>query len=294
MKRYIWMFLVGLFAISFFSLPANVFADAAPGDVIVTLGEDLTNEQKKQILSEMGVSEDIEPIYVSNKEEHQYLGKYISKAQIGSRAISSSKITIGKKGSGVNVETNNITWVSEEMYANALITAGVKDADIYVTAPFDVSGTAALTGIIKAYEISADIEIPEEQKLVANEEMVRTAELGDKIGMDKASELMTKIKEEIAKDPPETEEDLRELIKKIAKELGIELTDEELNGLVSLFNRMKDLNIDWDQISSQLKKVRDNLDEILNSEETKSFIQKVIDFFIAIIDNIKSWFNKEN
>src|SRR5690606_331615 len=242
----------------------------------------LTNEQKKQILSEMGVSEDIEPIYVSNKEEHQYLGKYISKAQIGSRAISSSKITIGKKGSGVNVETNNITWVSEEMYANALITAGVKDADIYVTAPFDVSGTAALTGIIKAYEISADIEIPEEQKLVANEEMVRTAELGDKIGMDKASELMTKIKEEIAKDPPETEEDLRELIQKIAKELGIELTEEELNGLVSLFNRMKDLNIDWDQVSSQLKKVRDNLDEILNSEETKSFIQKVIDFFIAI------------
>jgi len=217
MKRYIWMFLVGLFAISFFSLPANVFADAAPGDVIVTLGEDLTNEQKKQILSEMGVSEDIEPIYVSNKEEHQYLGKYISKAQIGSRAISSSKITIGKKGSGVNVETNNITWVSEEMYANALITAGVKDADIYVTAPFDVSGTAALTGIIKAYEISADIEIPEEQKLVANEEMVRTAELGDKIGMDKASELMTKIKEEIAKNPPETEEDLRELIKTLLK-----------------------------------------------------------------------------
>lgn len=290
MKRYIWMFLVGLFAVSFISLPVEVSADAAPGDVIVTLGEDLTNEQKKQILSEMGVSEDIEPIYVSNKEEHQYLGKYISKAQIGSRAISSSKITIGKKGSGVNVETNNITWVSEEMYANALITAGVKDADVYVTAPFNVSGTAALTGIIKAYEISADIEIPEEQKLIANEEMVKTAELGDKVGMDKASELMTKIKEEIAKNPPETEEDLRELIKKIAKELGIELTDEELNGLVSLFNRMKDLNIDWDQVSSQLKKVRDNLDEILNSEETKSFIQKVIDFFVAIIDGIKSFF----
>lgn len=290
MKRYIWMFLVGLFAVSFISMPVEVSADAAPGDVIVTLGEDLTNEQKKQILSEMGVSEDIEPVYVSNKEEHQYLGKYISKAQIGSRAISSSKITIGEKGSGVNVETNNITWVSEEMYANALITAGVKDADVYVTAPFNVSGTAALTGIIKAYEISADIEIPEEQKLIANEEMVKTAELGDKVGMEKASELMTKIKEEIAKNPPETEEDLRELIKNIAKELGIELTDEELNGLVSLFNRMKDLNIDWDQVSSQLKKVRDNLDEILNSEETKSFIQKVIDFFVAIIDGIKSFF----
>lgn len=284
-------FLCIALAISLFVFPIRAFADATVGEVIVTLGEDLTREQKQQILNEMGVSEDIEPIYVSNKEEHEYLGGLISKAQIGSRAISSSKITIGEKGSGVNVETNHITWVSDEMYANALITAGVKDADIYVTAPFDVSGTAALTGIIKAYEISADIEIPEEQKRVANEEMVKTAELGDKIGMDKASELMTAIKEEIAKNPPETEEDLRELIKRIAEQLGIQLTDEELNGLVSLFNRMKDLNIDWEQVTSQLEKVRDNLDEFLNREETKTFIQRVIDFVISIIDSIKSWFN---
>ncbi len=284
-------FLCIALAISLFVFPIRAFADATVGEVIVTLGEDLTREQKQQILNEMGVSEDIEPIYVSNKEEHEHLGGLISKAQIGSRAISSSKITIGEKGSGVNVETNHITWVSDEMYANALITAGVKDADIYVTAPFDVSGTAALTGIIKAYEISADIEIPEEQKRVANEEMVKTAELGDKIGMDKASELMTAIKEEIAKNPPETEEDLRELIKRIAEQLGIQLTDEELNGLVSLFNRMKDLNIDWEQVTSQLEKVRDNLDEFLNREETKTFIQRVIDFVISIIDSIKSWFN---
>lgn len=284
-------FLCIALAISLFVFPIRAFADATVGEVIVTLGEDLTREQKQQILNEMGVSEDIEPIYVSNEEEHEHLGGLISKAQIGSRAISSSKITIGEKGSGVNVETNHITWVSDEMYANALITAGVKDADIYVTAPFDVSGTAALTGIIKAYEISADIEIPEEQKRVANEEMVKTAELGDKIGMDKASELMTAIKEEIAKNPPETEEDLRELIKRIAEQLGIQLTDEELNGLVSLFNRMKDLNIDWEQVTSQLEKVRDNLDEFLNREETKTFIQRVIDFVISIIDSIKSWFN---
>lgn len=289
MKRYS-RFLLVLVALSLFIFPVSALADAVTGDVIVTLGEDLTNEQKQQLLNEMGVSEDIEPIYVKNKEEHEYLGNLISKAQIGTRAISSSKITIGKKGSGLNVETNHITWVSEEMYANALITAGVKDADIYVTAPFDVSGTAALTGIIKAYEITADIEIPEEQKRVANEEMVKTAELGDKIGMDKASELMTTIKEEIAKNPPETEEDLRALIQRIAEQLGIQLTEEELNGLVSLFNRMKNLNIDWDQVTSQLEKVRDNLGDFLNREETQSFIQRVIDFFISIIDSMKSWF----
>lgn len=276
-----------------FFLPTVVLADAVPGDVLVTLGKDLTEEQKRELLAEMEVDGDeIEPLIVTNEEEHQYLGSYISKAQIGSRAISSSKVTLGKKGSGLSVETKNITWVTEEMYANALITAGMKDADIYVTAPFDVSGTAGLTGILKAYEVQAEIEIPEEQKQVANEEMVRTAELGDKIGVEKASELMTKIKEEIAKNPPETEDDLRELIQRIAGQLGIQLTEEELNGLVSLFNRMKDLNIDWDQVTSQLSKVRDNLDDILSSESTQTFIQRFIDVVISIIDQLKSWFTK--
>ena len=290
MKRYSRFLLLAI-VFSLLVFPVSALADAIAGDVIVTLGEDLSEDQKRQLLNEMGVSEDIEPVYVTNAEEHEYLGDLISKAQIGTRAISSSKITIGEPGSGLHVETNNITWVSEEMYANALITAGVKDAEIYVTAPFAVSGTAALTGLIKAYEITADIEIPEEQKRVANEEMVKTAELGDKFGMDKANELMTTIKEEIAKNPPETEDDLRDLIRRIAEQLGIELTDEELNGLVSLFNRMKDLNIDWDQVTSQLAKVRDNLGEFLNREETQSFIQRVIDFFISIIDSIRSWFN---
>ena len=45
-----------------------------------------------------------------------------------------------------------------------LITAGVKDAEIQITAPFKVSGTAALTGLMKAYETTSNKQIPEEVK----------------------------------------------------------------------------------------------------------------------------------
>ncbi|MCF6137930.1 DUF1002 domain-containing protein [Pseudalkalibacillus berkeleyi] len=273
-----------------FIIPGVALADAAPGDNIVTLGEDLTEQQKQDLLKEMDVSADVETITVTNEEEHQYLGEYISKAQIGSKAISSTKITIGEKDSGLNVETNNINWVTEEMYANALTTAGVTDADIYVTAPFEVSGTAALTGILKAYEVKADIKIPEEKKQVANEEMVKTVKLGDRVGADKATELMTKIKQELADNPVETEEDLRALIKRVAEEVGINLTEEELNGLVSLFNKMKDMNIDWDQVKSNLENVRNNLSEFLNKEETKSVIRNILDFFISLIEALKNLF----
>ncbi|WP_408006787.1 DUF1002 domain-containing protein [Pseudalkalibacillus sp. A8] len=271
-------------------VPGVALADAAPGDVIVTLGEDLTDSQKQDLLEEMDVPADVETITVTNEEEHQYLGEYISKAQIGSKAISSTKITIGEKDSGLNVETNNINWVTEEMYANALTTAGVTDADIYVTAPFEVSGTAGLTGILKAYEVKADVEIPEEKKQVANEEMVKTVKLGDRVGAEKATELMTKIKEELAENPVETEEDLRALIQRVAEDVGIQLTDEELNGLVSLFNRMKELNIDWDQVKSNLENVRNNLSEFLNKEETQGFIRTILDFLISLIEALKNLF----
>ena len=271
-------------------VPIVTFADASVGDVIVTLGEDLSEEQKQTLLEEMKAPDDVMTVTVSNEEEHKYLGNYISKALIGTRALSSSSITISEKDAGLSVETKNINWVTDEMYANALITAGVKDADIYVTAPTEVSGTAALTGLIKAYELSSDEVIPEEQKQVANEELVTTAKLSDSIGADKATELMTKIKDEIATNPPETEDDMRTMIKQTASDSGIELTQEELDGLVALFNRMKNLDIDWDQMKSQLENARENLDEFLNKDETQSFIKKIIDFFIALIDGIKGVF----
>ncbi|MFE1243902.1 DUF1002 domain-containing protein [Fictibacillus sp. NPDC058756] len=282
--------LLSIMAAALFIAPLKMFADAAPGDVIVTLGQNLTDEQKNSLLKEMEVSPDVQTVTVTNEEEHKYLGDYISKAQIGSKAISSSKITVGEKDQGLSVKTNNINWVTEEMYMNALTTAGVTDAEIYVTAPFEVSGTAALTGILKAYETTAQIEIPEAQKQVANEEMVKTAELGERIGAKEATELMTRVKEEIAKNPVQSEDDLRALIEKVAKDMGIELTQEELNGLIALFNKMKDLNIDWDQVQNDLKNISDNLGDFLNKEETQSFFQKIIDFLIAIIDAIKSLF----
>jgi uncharacterized protein YpuA (DUF1002 family) len=270
--------------------PLKMLADAAPGDIIVTLGQNLSEEQKKALLEEMDAPADVETVTVTNEEEHKYLGQYISKAQIGTRAISSSKITIGDKDQGLSVETNNINWVTEEMYMNALTTAGVTDAEIYVTAPFEVSGTAALTGILKAYETTAQIEIPEPQKQVANEEMVKTAQLGERIGVKEATELMTRVKEEIAKNPVQSEDELRALIEKVAKDMGIELTPDELNGLIALFNRMKDLDIDWNQVQSDLQNISDNLGDFLNKEETQSVIKEIIDFIIALIEAVKSLF----
>jgi uncharacterized protein YpuA (DUF1002 family) len=283
-------FLIGLLILSLFTLPVQALADAVVGDKIVTLGENLTEEQKQVLLTEMEAPTDVEVVTVSNDEEHKYLGEYIPKGQIGSKAISSSIITIDEPQTGLKVKTNNITWVTDAMYTNALITAGVKDATIYITAPFDVSGTAALTGLIKAYELSSDQAIPEDIKKLANEEMVKTAELGNKLGTEEAAALMAKIKEEMAKNAPQTDEELRAIIEAAAAELGVTLTEEEINSLIALFNKMKELNIDWNQVGDQLTIAKEKLTTFLQSEEGQTFLTKFQEFLVSFIDAIKALF----
>lgn len=289
MKRTIKLLLVMIF-IFVFILPIKALADAAPGDVFITLGEDLNHQQKQDIRNEMDVDKDVDTTYVSNKEEHDYLGDYISDQQIGTHALSSAKITLRQEGKGIDVNTNKINYVSQGMYANALVTAGVKDAKVYVTAPFTVSGTAALTGILKVYDTKTDQNVSEEQKKVANEELVRTADLGKDIGKDKATELITRVKEEMANQPVKSEEDLRQLIQKVADDLNVNLTDKQMDQLVALFDHIKNLDIDWGQVKDQLGKIRDNLDDFLNNEETQSFFQRLFDFIGSLIDKVKSWF----
>lgn len=271
-------------------VPSQAFADAQVGDTIVTLGKNLTTAQKEQILQEMGVSEGVEVIEVTNEEEHQYLGQYVAKRLIGTKALSSSKITIGKKNSGIIVKSNNIDWVSDEMFINALATAGVKDAEVYVTAPIAVSGTAALTGVIKAYELTSDKEIPEDVKQAANEEMVTTAKLGDQIGSDEASALMTQIKESISNNPPQNAEEVQEIVEQSASDLNIELTEEQKQSLIDLFNKLKDLNINWDAVGDQLTNAKDKLTEFFSSPEGQGFLDKLKEFFVGIIDWFKSLF----
>ncbi|MGV3488163.1 MAG: DUF1002 domain-containing protein [Tuberibacillus sp.] len=285
--------LVSILSILILSVGLNsafvAHADSSPGDVIVTLGADLNQQQKDAILKEMGVDPNTAQIIeVTNAEEHKYLDNYMPKAQIGTRAISSSRITLGEKGSGLSVSTNHITYVSNEMYMNALATAGVKDAEVYVTAPFDVSGTAGLTGLIKAYEIKTGDVIPEEQKQVANEEMVTTAKLADEkgIGKDKAAALMTAIKEKMADANPKTDADMEKVIKDAADQTGVKLSDKDIQDLVNLFNKMKDLDINWNQVGDQLQKAKDSLKNFLHSDEAKGFFAKLGDFLKSLFQSI--------
>ena len=127
-----------------------------------------------------------------------------------------------------------------------MATAGIENAGVIAAAPFPVSGTAALTGIMKAFEEITGEELDEEAKKVANEELVTTGDLGEDIGKDEAAALIKEIKERIVRERIKDPEDIKRIILEIAKELNIQLTEEQINQIIELMKKISQLDLDID------------------------------------------------
>lgn len=293
-KRHLSRFLVLLFTIilSMNSLSRSVYADAFK---VITLGADLSKQQKENMLKYFGVNkEECSIIEITNEEEKKYLGEVASKSQIGTRAISCSYVEPTDKG-GLNISTNNIYWVTESMIKNALITAGMENANVKVSAPFKVSGTAALTGILKGFEKSSGgKKIDEKKKKAANEELVVTGKIGDKIGKDEAAKLINDVKKDVVKKKPKTDKEIEKIVVNITNNYNQKLSDEDIKSITTLMKKINGLNLDFKKLKSQLNHVTKELKGKLTSEEAQGFFSKIWTIIRDFFSNIFSEENKNS
>ncbi|ABW18028.1 DUF1002 domain-containing protein [Alkaliphilus oremlandii] len=251
----------------------------ADNTVVVTLGKNLNESQRNQILDLFNVSEGaVTIIEVNNQEERAYLEGIATEAQLGKITMSSAYVEILEEGSGIQVETYNISWVTKEMYQSALVTAGVKDAKVIAAAPFPVSGTGALTGILKAFEKATGKKISEEQKKVANEEVFQTGRLGEQIGQEKAAELIKVVKEEVIEKRLKNNEEIKKVVVDMAGRLDINLNMEQIEEISKLMEKINKLNLNMKEVRQQLKGIGEKIDQtIKDNEEVKSLLQKIIE-----------------
>ncbi len=261
---------------------------------VVTLGANLNGSQQNKMFDVFGVAKDdpdIKILQVTNQEERHYLEGLVPREQIGTKAISCVYVKILQEGSGINVKARNITFVTEQAYANALVTAKIKDAQVYAAAPFPVSGTAALTGLFKAYEEATGEEIPEEAKKVATEGLVTTSEIGEETGEKKrVSELVSRVKERVVKEDLKDPQEINEVVGEVAEDMDIDLSPEQVDKIVALMEKIAKLDLDINTLQRQLEDIRSKLKGFLGGEESRSTWQKVIDFFVDLWNKIKSLF----
>lgn len=270
---------------------ADAATDAQPGDVYVSFGADLSSDEKKTVMDLMGITEDDLEDYtvgeITNDEEHEYLGDYLDSSVIGSRALSSVMVELGEDGDGITVETKNISYCTKGMYTNALITAGIENADVTVAGPFEITGTAALVGAMKAYSDLTGEEVSEESMDAAVNELVVTSQMAQDINSDDVEQLMAFVKAKVVEQGLDNDEAISKAIDEGAKELGISVTDEEKQTIISLMKKISKLDLNIDSMKEQAKDLFNKLEDMgIDKEQAKNFFQKIIDALQSFFNSI--------
>lgn len=286
------------------SVSADAVMDNANDDFTpyIAFGADLSADEKATVMKLLGVTEEELAAYttveITNEEEHQYLDEYIESSVIGKRALSSVRIVKQENGHGIGVTTNNISYCTEGMYCNALITAGITDAEVIVAGPFNISGTSALVGAIKAYATMTGKEITQETIDAATNELVVTGQVAEATGdSEKVEQLIAQVKQQVFGDGLTTADDIRQAVTESAKTLELDLSEEDIDSIVDMMDKVSKVDLDVDQIKEQAKELYDKLDSLgfdFNTDK-EGLIAKVGEFFAniftAIADFLKGLFS---
>ena len=261
---------------------------------IISYGKDLKPDEKETVAKEFPLPtniklSEIKILTVTNEEEWRLLKGLVPDAEIGTKAISSVYIEKRASGTGLEVETKNLSLVTPHMIANALATAGVKDAKVVATAPTLVSGTAALTGIYKSFEELTGTALTEDSKRIAAEELIKTGNLGEEIGKERAATLLERTKERVVREKTTDRAEIVKVVERSAREQDLTLTETQKQDVAELLLKIKQLNLDLDNLQKQLKNFRETPKENLPTEKQESFISKLIAFFRSLVDQLFSF-----
>ena len=265
------------------------FADSSK---VVTIGVNNTAEQRQTILNYFGVKEnEVEIVTVNNQEERAYLGKVATEEQLGRKTYSCAYVEPTTEGSGINVKTANITWVTSSMVATTLSTAGLTGANCVIAAVFPVSGTGALTGVMKAFENATGKNLDEDKKELASEELITTGDLGDDIGQDKATGIINDVKADIIKNNTSDKTQIANTINNITNNYNVTLTDAQVDKIIALMQKIAAQNYDYNEMKATLNNVsdvvQDNLKESGENIGNSGILSSIGSFF----SSIGNWFS---
>ena len=277
MKRLLSFFLIALLLLG---MVPSAFADTNQSRAVI--GADLTPEQVNAVYQAFGVNRgSVTELTVTNAEERQYLEGYVDSSLIGTRSISSVYVEMLPEGASMDVTTSNITWCTPEMYMSALATAGITDAKIVVAAPFAVSGTAALTGVYKAYEDMTGKKLDDLAKAVSTQELTITGDLAQEIGSMDSTSIINDLKLMLDETEKMSDEEIQQQIIAIAAQYNVKLTDNQIHQLISLCRSLEGL--DPDSLKRRVEEVQETLNKVSEAKtQVVGFVQTVREVIASV------------
>ena len=224
-------------------LAAPAMADATR---VVTLGQDLSDEQEAFIVNYFGVDlATARVIYVNNWQEREILGSWIPLEQIGNITISSAYVQPTNSG-GIQVRTANLTYVTGNMIASVLSTAGITNCNVIAAAPFPVSGTGALTGVMIAYQAATGEELDNTKRDLAVQEFTVTQQASGSIGENEALQLVNAVKMEVLQSgvSADDKQQITEIVDQVVSDMDQSLSINGNGNQIDTVNMDQSVNVD--------------------------------------------------
>ena len=246
------------------SMPYNVFADATK---VVSIGNDLTDAQKKTMLKYFGIEGDqsVQRINVTNKDEISHLSSYIPLEQIGTRTVSCAYIKPTESG-GIRVRTANLQYVTANMIASTIADLGIKNCEVVSACPFQVSGTGALTGIIMAYETATGETIDQAKKDIATQEVVVTKDLAKDIGNVQAEYVINQAKVDAINGNMKDKEQIQENVTNIVNNNNINISNDQIKNITNLTQNIVNENYD-NSYTENITEIGNNIKQEIDASD---------------------------
>ena len=194
---------------------------------------------------------------------------------------------------GIKVRTANLNWVTGNMIATTLSTSGVKNCEVVAACPMEVSGTGALTGIQMAYEKASGEKLDETKTKLANQEIVTTGELADKVGKNEATTVVNQSKMDVIQNGVQNADEIQNIVINVAEQNNISISQDDIDRIVSLLGQIAQQDYNYDDVKETLEQVDANTtgqasssDDTLDGESSDDTVDVDEDSSDDIVNNV--------
>ena len=202
-----------------------------------------------------------------NKISSSITGKTYSSGQIYSSALVDLNDNDNLE---VSVDKSKITTITGDMYLSALKSAGITAGHVYVTSPVSATGESALAGIMNSYEEVTNVEIPDNVKEAANNEIYTQAEIvkNSDVEPEELSKLVDDVKEEVQVNNVTDHTTIVNIINNYTITNNINITNSDIENLATSIEQVQNVQGDVNNYENQVS-------DILNStsvDDAKGFL----------------------
>ncbi|MBM6630109.1 DUF1002 domain-containing protein [Mammaliicoccus vitulinus] len=228
------------------------------------------------------------------------LNKYLNMQSSNDVLKSSIRITKTSKGSGLNLNINQdagkITKVTEDTYKNALMTAGIKDADVTIASSEDVTGESALAGVYKAFEAQGE-SVDSNRTQVAQEELSTINQISDEnsgqegFSQSQLNKTIAESKQAVAeKTGNVTVNEITNIVNQKIEDNGLTqvISQNQINMIVNVIDKaQKDGVFSGENAKDFINNSKDYVNDIVKSDDFKDAKKKAEDLGHNIKDKLQ-------